>query len=199
MRRKLLVSAGVIGVTLVQGCSSTPGTGTPSATVSSPASSPGSISAPKVQNPLTTSVISKHPCDTALTDSQLTQLVGEVPSSRHTDNAAGPGCGWTKRSTGAGIDVAWMTGLRNGLSDYYAKKETDAFQQPIMIGGYPAVVYNPVVASPVGDCGVGVGIADNLAFDVHFIVGSDRYGKLNPCDAAKAIAGDVLDNLKAAQ
>jgi hypothetical protein len=61
------------------------------------------------------------------------------------------------------------------------------------------VAYNSTETSPVGDCSVGVGIADNLAFDVHFIVGSNRYGKLNPCDAAKIIAEDVLDNLKAAQ
>ncbi|MFD2416426.1 DUF3558 domain-containing protein [Amycolatopsis pigmentata] len=198
MRGKLLVSVGLIGFVLLQGCSSTPGAGTPSGTVSSTNSS-SSVSAPKVQNPLPASVISKHPCLSALTDGQLADLIGEVPQAQHTDNAAGPGCGWTKPSTAAGIDVAWMTGLRNGLSDYYAQKQRDAYQQPITIGGYPAVAYNSTEVHPVGDCSVGVGIADNLAFDVHFIVGSDRYGKLNPCDAAKAIAEDVLTNLKAAQ
>lgn len=129
----------------------------------------------------------------------MEQLLGEVPPADHTDNAAGPGCGWTKPSTAAGINVAWMTGLKNGLSDYYAKKQTDAYQQPITIGGYPALIYDPIDVSPVGDCAIGVGIADNLAFDVHFIVGSNRYGKQNPCDVAKIIAEDVLSNLKAAQ
>src|SRR5439155_8704931 len=92
------------------------------------------------------SVFSKHPCDSALTDAQLKQLTGEVPTARHTDNAAGPGCGWTKQSTAAGINVAWMTGLKNGLSDYYAKKSTDAYQQALTIGGYPAVEYNSTEA-----------------------------------------------------
>lgn len=199
MRKKLLVSAGLIGLALVQGCSSTPETGAPSQTVSPSASSPSSILAPKVQNPLPVSVIGRHPCISALTNSQMTQLLGEVPPADHTDNAAGPGCGWTKPSTAAAINVAWMTGLKNGLSDYYAQKQSDAYQQPVTIDGYPAVAYNSTDAPPVGDCSVGVGIADNLVFDVHFIVGSDRRGKLNPCDAAKVIAGDVLANLKAAQ
>jgi uncharacterized protein DUF3558 len=195
--KKLLVFAGAISMMLLQACSSNPVVGTPSGVASSSTSSSAPL-APKVQNPLPASVISKHPCDSALTAAQLTQLFGEVPSARHTDNAAGPGCGWTKASTSAGINIAWMTGLKDGLSDYYAQKQSDAYQQPADIGDYPAVVYNSTESTPVGDCSVGVGIADNLAFDVHFVVGSNRYGQQNPCDVAKVVAHDVLDNLKAA-
>lgn len=196
--RRLVALTGLVGLALLQGCSAQTVTGSPPSGVSASVSGSSAPLAPKVENPLPASLFTKHPCDSSLTDGQLTQLLGEVPASRHTDNQAGPGCGWTKRSTGAGINIAWMIGLKSGLSDYYAQKSTDAFQQPIEVGGYPAVEYNSTEASPITDCSVGVGIADNLVFDSHYVVGSNRRGTLNPCDAAKSIAQNVLENLQAA-
>jgi hypothetical protein len=197
----LRLSGALVGALMLAGCTSQGANGTQS-TASTPSTAPASASgaalAPKVQNPLPASVFAKHPCDSALTATQLMQLMNEVPPPRHTDNAAGPSCGWTKSSTSAVITVGYLTALKDGLSDVYAKKTTDAYQQPLEVGGYPAATYNSTESTPVGDCDVAVGIADNLVFDVGFVVGTDRYGKENPCDAAKTIAEDVLENLKAA-
>jgi hypothetical protein len=194
--RKLLFSVGVISVVLLQGCSSNAATDAPPS--APPSSSSSSVaSAPKVQNPLPASVISKHPCDSALTDAQLTQLLGVVPSAQHDDDATGPACGWQKTSTGATIGVGYMTNVTGGLSQVYDQQRSDAYYQVLEVSGYPALAYNSTEAAAVSDCHVAVGITDTLAYDVGFVVGSDRSGKLNPCDAAKAIAQDVLDNLKA--
>ena len=139
----------------------------------------------------------KHPCDSALTNEQLTTLLGMVPPARHTDNAAGPGCGWTKESTAAIIDVGWMTGVGGGLSQVYQAQTTAKFQQPMDVNGYPALAYDPI-EQPTERCDLAVGVADNLVFDAGFHVGDDRRGKVDPCDAAKQIAQDVLANLRAA-
>lgn len=196
MTRKLAAFAGVVGLLLVQGCSH-PATGMPPSSVSTPSAS-SSAQVPVVQNPLPASVVSKHPCESALTSGQLTQLIGEVPSPRHTDNAAGPGCGWTKQSTSAVVDVGWLSGATGGIGQVYQAEQSAAYHEPLDIEGYPALAYNSTENPPVAGCNISFGISDTLVVDAGFTVGSDRYGKLNPCDAAKAIAQDVLDNLKAA-
>jgi hypothetical protein len=144
-------------------------------------------------------VISKHPCDGALTSTQLTQLFGEVPTARHTDDATGAACQWQKGSTAATIDVGYMTGVTGGLSQVYERQQSDAYHQTLEIGGFPALAYNVTENPPVGGCDIAVGITDSLAVNIGFGIGSDRYGKQNPCDAANIIAQDVMENLKAAQ
>jgi hypothetical protein len=194
--KKLLVSVGVISVMLLQGCSSNAATGTPSNAASPSASIPSTASAPKVQNPLPASVISKHPCDAGtLTGTQLGQLFGEVPAAQRKDTQVGPGCQWQKTSTGATADVAWLTSVSGGLSQVYSQE--DAYRQVLEINGYPALAYNVTQNPPVGDCQIAIGISDSLVVGVGFVVGGNRYGQQNPCDVAKIVAQDVLGNLKA--
>jgi uncharacterized protein DUF3558 len=143
-------------------------------------------------------VFSEHPCLSALTNAQLQALAGEVPVARHTDDDTGPACQWQKESTGGTIDVGYMINVTGGLNQVYQQQQNSAYHQPLTIDGYPALAYNVGQSTPIGDCGVAVGIADNLVFEAGLVVGSDRYGKTNPCDGAKVVAQDVLENLKAA-
>ncbi|GLY64295.1 hypothetical protein Atai01_09140 [Amycolatopsis taiwanensis] len=159
------------------------------------------MSAPKVskvQNPLPASVVSKHPCDSALTDAQLTELLGMVPSARREDDPTGPVCGWQKTSTGATIGVGYLTNVSGGLSQVNDRQQGDAYYEALEVGGYPALAYNSTETAPVSDCHVAVGITDTVAYDVGFVVGGNRAGKQDPCDVAKIVAQDVLENLKAA-
>ena len=178
---------------LLVGCSSPVATAPPTATGASPSAASTAPIAPKVTDPLPASVFDKHPCDSGLTSAQLKSLFGEVPPARHTDNAAGPGCGWTKESTVAVIDVAWMTGVKGGLSQVYQAQQEAAFHQPTDVDGYPALFYNPT-EQPTQMCGLAVAISDTLVFDVSYnAIGS----KVSRCDGAKQIAQDVLANLRA--
>ncbi|WAL64230.1 DUF3558 domain-containing protein [Amycolatopsis cynarae] len=155
-------------------------------------------SSSKVTNPLPVSAMAKHPCDGALTSGQLAQLLGEAPAPEHADDATGPVCHWQKTSTGAIVGVGYMTNVSGGVSQVYDQQQGDAYRQVLQVGGYPALAYNSTESSPVTDCHVAVGVTDTLAYDVGFVVGSNRYRKMNPCDAAVDIAGKVLSNLKAA-
>lgn len=187
----VLFAAGLLAV----GCSSSPSTQPPGAVRTPSASSafPGASSAPKVADPLPASVFDKHPCDIALTPDQLKQLISEAPPSHRTDNAAGPGCGWTRQSTGTIIEVAWLTGA-GSLSEVIASQEHSVFHQQTEVDGYPALYYNPE-EQPTEICHVAVGIADNLVFEAAI---NALAGKVNRCDAANQIAEKVLTNLKAA-
>ncbi|WP_246127652.1 DUF3558 domain-containing protein [Amycolatopsis rhizosphaerae] len=187
---------------LIGGCSShsvTPpvatGAGSGAASVSTGSSA---RLVPTVSSPLPVAVISKHPCDSALTDAQVKDLLGEISPRFHTDNQAGLLCQWQKQSTGATVAIGWLTGLKDGLNQVYANQKDDAYFQPSEIEGFPALVYDITDRKPDTNCAISIGIADKVAIDVGFTVGTNRSGKQNPCDAAKVIAGMVLDNLKAA-
>ncbi|WP_158888297.1 DUF3558 domain-containing protein [Amycolatopsis anabasis] len=188
------------------GCSSgTEGSPSGESPGSTSASTPGGAAglprsgAPKVADPLPASVFEKHPCDGSLTPAQLTELLGEVPSARKTDNAAGPGCGWTKSSTHAIVDVGYMTGVTDGLTQMYeVQKPKAAFWQELApVAGYPAIAYDATRAQPVESCAVAVGVADNLVFDAAATLGQNRIGKVDPCEASRKLAEMVLTNLKA--
>jgi hypothetical protein len=201
MTMRLRLPAALVGTLALAACTSQGPSSTPPApsnNSTTSTSAPGAALAPKVQNPLPASVFSKHPCESALTDAQLQQLANEVLPARHTDDATGPACQWQKQSTAATFDVAYMTNVTGGLNQVYEQQQDSPYHQPLEISGYPALAYNVGQANPVGNCSISVGIADNLVFDVGFVPGTDRYGKVNPCDSAKIIAQDVLENLKSA-
>ena len=193
MSKRLVVPV-VAGVALLMTACTSPTPTAPAATTGSTSSAASTEPvAPKVADPLPASAFDKHPCDSGLTPAQLKSLFGEVPPARHTDNAAGPGCGWTKSTTHSVIDVAWMTGVKGGLSQVYQAQQEAAFHQPTDVDGYPALFYNPT-EQPTQMCGLAVAISDTLVFDVSYnAIGS----KVSRCDGAKQIAQDVLANLRA--
>lgn len=180
-------------VALATGCSSNSPSTPPAGVGGSAPVSSTSAAAPPVSDPLPASVFDKHPCESALTTAQLNQLINVVPPARHTDNQAGPSCGWTKPSPLAIIDVAWMTGVHGGLSQVVAAQQNAPFHESTTVSGYPGLSYNS--EQPTHDCHVAVGIADSLVFDVAF--GADA-AKVSPCDGATQVAQKVLANLKAA-
>lgn len=200
MNKRVVVTAAIAGVVLLGGCASHSQPPLVASTGSSaaPIGGSGTRLAPKVDNPLPASVVGKHPCDSALTDAQLTNLLGEVPPAFHTDQTAGPQCQWQKQSNGATIAVAWLTGFTDGLNQVYLNQREDAYFQPLRFEGYPAVVYDITDKTPDTNCAISVGITDRAVIDVGLTLGSERVGKQNPCDGAKTIAKMVLDNVKAA-
>jgi hypothetical protein len=175
IRKKLcLAAATALAALALAGCSQTtigsanPTTVAPSsATVSAPSQS--SAKAPAVKTPLNASKFVGDPCLT-LTQAQQQQFEGTKPG-RRVDGAYGVGCAWNfGANASTGTSVGFVTTVTNGLTHLYEQNSAGFFKsgyfQPIDVEGYPAA-YNEVADNRTGgQCGLSVGISDNIFFDV---------------------------------
>src|SRR5215217_6976818 len=207
-RTILLTSAAVIAL-VAAGCSSGPTTtGTPSAAPtknSSPASSGSATSslpyagAPKVPNPLPASIVNGDPCKDFLTPAQVEVTLGTPTDIKRADEPSiGPGCDLANTQTGAHIVVAYSTALPGGLSAIYQniKPKASPWKEYPSIQGFPAVGYvTPSGGLPDRFCQVSTGITDNLTVELSLFVGSGKRGKVVPCDAAEAVANQIMATL----
>jgi hypothetical protein len=201
MIRRILVTtaAAITGMAVLASCTGdrqTPGAATPAP--SSSAELPNS-GAPKVDNPLPTKVLEGSPCDSALTEQQLTDYLGQPGAAKPKDSELGPMCDWASTSgSGAGILVAFETKTGQGLSLTYKVEKPKASRwvdDLAPVQGYPAVGYVDVGASGQRSCVIVVGVADDLAYSVSLVLGSDS-GK-DACQLGRGVADTVLTNLKA--
>ncbi|UOX91447.1 DUF3558 domain-containing protein [Amycolatopsis sp. FBCC-B4732] len=116
---------------------------------------------------------------------------------------AGPSCLWKLRGEGIGLSVALGTGSRDkgagGLAGIYAgyrQKKFIRFLEPAPeVEGYPAVYFDAQDERSMGSCGLGVGIADDLTFDVY---AQGYQGQDDSCAAATQVASSVIKTLKGA-
>ncbi|GHG43360.1 MULTISPECIES: DUF3558 domain-containing protein [Amycolatopsis] len=200
IRRVLATTAAVItGIAVLTSCTGdrrTPGTASPAP--SSSAELPNS-GAPKVDNPLPAKVLEGSPCDSALTEQQLTDYLGQPGTAKPKDSELGPMCDWASTSgSGAGILVAYETKTGQGLSLTYKVEKPKASRwvdDLAPVQGYPAVGYVDVGAGGQRSCVIVVGVADDLAYSVSLVLGSDS-GK-DACQLGRGVADTVLTNLKA--
>jgi hypothetical protein len=185
---------------LLAGCTDKRGTAdpAPSTAESSVAGLPHS-GAPKVESPLSSTVLAGSPCDTALTRDQLTDLLGEPTPGRASDDALGSACNWSSDSgSGASIAVNYQVKSDQGLSLAYQNVQPAAARwKPLSpIEGFPAVAY--ANSEDKRACVIVVGVTDELAFSVALTLGdkATSEGK-DSFDVAPQVADTVLSNLKA--
>ncbi|WP_307793204.1 DUF3558 domain-containing protein [Amycolatopsis sp. MtRt-6] len=193
----------------VTACTTTKdGTASPSSTGSTSAgSSSGDPEVPKVSVPLDASKYAADPCGLVPAD-VLTPLRLPVPGeNRSTGNdaqtKAGPSCSWKIQGEGIGVLLTLGTANRDrgagGLAGLYAgyKQRTFIrFLEPApAVDGYPAIYYGLADMRSVGTCGLGVGIADDLAVDVY---AQGYKNEDDSCGTAARIAAAMIKTLKGA-
>lgn len=203
-RRVLTVATAVTaGMVLLASCTQerqATGTATPAPT-STGEELPNS-GAPKVGQPLPAKVLDGDPCDSALTNEQLTGYLGQPGAPKSTDEALGPMCDWGSSSgSGAGILVIYETKNQQGLSLAYKNEKPKAKRwvddlEPIQ--GYPAVGYVDTGTTDNRTCVIVVGVSDELAYTVSLSMGDSavQAGK-DACQLGRGVADTVLTNLKA--
>ncbi|MET8998352.1 DUF3558 domain-containing protein [Amycolatopsis sp. NPDC004169] len=199
----------VFSVGALAGCTTTKdGTASPSATASTPSgSSSGDPEVPKVSAPLDASKYATDPCGLVPAD-VLTPLrlpvPGETrPAGNDSRTKAGPSCSWKIKGEGIGVLLTLGTANRDrgagGLAGLYAgyKQRTFIrFLEPAPdVDGYPAIYYGLSDERSTGTCGLGVGIADDLAADVY---AQGYQGADDSCGTAARIAAAMIKTLKGA-
>jgi hypothetical protein len=116
---------------------------------------------------------------------------------------AGPTCSWRLRGQGIGVLVSLATGSRDagtgGLAGLYAAHRANTLVKFIErapdVESYPAVFWGPLDERRMGSCGLGVGIADDLTFDVY---AQGYQGPDDSCGAATQVASSIIKTLKGA-
>lgn len=213
MRRSVvarsMTAAVLVSVTVLGGCSDeTNGDPQPSApNTGPPATDPGAV--PKVAKPIDPGPFLSNPC-TLVPDSALSQLGQFDPPEPDVDsdeakNLLGPGCGWLSKDIG-GPSVGIRIGIPRrdqaqdgfkGMESVYKSKESGDIDhlQPVQLAGhpeYPAAINGMSADIAEGDCGIDVGIADDLTFSASVI---DDENPGNACPMAQKVAEIVLDSM----
>ncbi len=198
-------SAGLVAAcTTTTGGTASPSTaGTPPAT-GSPSADP---EVPKVAAPLDASKYVADTCAVVPKDVLASLGMPETGTFQAKGDTlftkAGPTCSWKIRGQGTGLLVSLGTGSRDagtgGLAGLYAAHRANTlvrFLEPAPdVDGYPAVYWGPLDERPMGSCGIGVGIADDLTFDVY---AQGYQGADDSCGAATQVATSVIKTLKGA-
>jgi hypothetical protein len=198
-----------IGVTflgaLLAACSGSTVVGSPTTTSSGQPTSTGSTTlAPPVQNPLPAKAIDGSPCDSALSGTQLSDLIGKTDPAKPGDTPLGSSCSWENASAnGAGISVYYQTKSDQGLNLAYKNVKPTATHweelQPIQ--GYPAVGYRAAGdtdTTGTDHCNVVVGISATLSYSVAITMSTTAIAKkIDACAAGRDVADRVLTNIKA--
>ena len=200
-------AAVVLTALCVSACSGTTGgTAAPAApppVPSSPVAADPNV--PKVAAPLDVSAYTAKPCDT-VPAAVLSSLDYTAPGQPHTgsagDTAAGPYCAWIAGAEGLSVQVGLLTGNRDrgigGLAGLYAGKASGqvGFLEPAPdVAGYPAVYTDLRDRRASGDCGLDVGVADDLVFSVS---AQGYQGQQDSCQVAGKVAAAVVSTLKGA-
>ncbi|MPZ00570.1 MAG: DUF3558 domain-containing protein [Actinophytocola sp.] len=205
-KRITTVAASLITVGLLAGCSTDEaGAPTPSQKTSA-SQSPSAAELPHSGAPAVTSTVDTgkwegKPCD-ALTSSQLSSnRLNSVEAEPDLQSMNGPQCSWYSPNTGS-FGGAFLTKTPTGeppqgLSAGYAnnKKNPFAIWQEVTIEGQPAVIANEKDQRNRGECGVAVGLRDDLAYSVR-ITDPDKDFANDPCAFAKKIATLAVTTMK---
>jgi len=155
---------------------------------------------PKVDNPINTSRFRQTPCD-SLPQDQVTELLGNGAEAKPDVTApAGPTCDWHPAGTShASVHVIFGTVDDLGLTSVYRARGATykLFEVLEPIDGYPLVAYGTSDRRATdGMCAVAVGTSDRSTMDVAISQSQENVGKTDPCDAARAVAVKVLENVR---
>jgi hypothetical protein len=185
---------------LLAGCTGERGSASPApSTTSSDAAALPHSGAPKVDTPLSSTVLDGSPCDTALTSEQVSTFLGDATSGKPSDSELGPICNWSSNSgSGAGIAVSYQTKSDQGISLAYGNVQPKAARwKPLdPIQGFPAVAYANF--DDKRSCVIVIGVTEELAFSTGLTLGdkATSEGK-DSFDIAPQVADAVMTNLKA--
>lgn len=205
VRFATLAAVAVAGTVFAAGCS---GGSTPSKGMGAANPSPSVAGktlpyagAPKVEHPLPGSVLSAHPCDSALTPDQVGEALTQKLRGEHDDKPElGAQCHWTNSDVGAGVSVIYVTKVSDGLSAVYAntKPKSKVWRPLPPIQEHPAVAHSTYGAEGSKSfCQVSFGISDNYSVGVSVNLSPAKVGaQTDPCDAAARVADMVVTNLK---
>jgi Protein of unknown function (DUF3558) len=202
----------LVGMALVAGCATaSEGTPNPDPDASSPGSeqSPPSSEdpsdgdlpsdgAPNIENPLDISRFLTDPC-LALTVEQTHDL-GVPQTGEASAETLGNVCTWQNPETRGLTSIAMIEKYRRGLSAAYLANEQGkyAYFEPLApIEGYPAVAYDSSDERDRGSCALGVGVANDLMFELSLRLSTDNIAKKkDPCETAVVVAGMMLSTMK---
>ncbi|MGW7534615.1 DUF3558 domain-containing protein [Amycolatopsis sp. NPDC054798] len=200
-----VAAVAAVGATFVAGCSGgsvpTSDTGAMSPLPSAAGKTLPYAGAPKVEHPLPESVLSTHPCDSALTPDQVGEALSKIPRGEHDDKPElGAQCHWTNSDVGAGVSVIYVTKVSDGLSAVYAntKPQSTVWHPLSSMQGLPAVAHSTYsTEGSKSFCQVSVGISDKYTVGVSVNLSPAKVGsRQDPCSAAVQVAGMVITNLK---
>lgn len=206
MRRLLMTAAAVVVSVGLVGCSgeAEPGVptgeggsgGTPTTGGEANSGLPHS-GAPRVQTPIAdTASWEADPCG-VVTDSQFQAEGLEIRVSEPSEDEMGAVCDWAIEGGGS-FSGSFIAGGA-GLSAVYANNEKgkfDHFEAIEPIEGQPAVMALGVDDRDDGNCGIDVGIRDDM---VYFVAMTARPGTPladDPCKWASKIAGLAVQTMK---
>ncbi|MCR6489530.1 DUF3558 domain-containing protein [Amycolatopsis sp. OK19-0408] len=196
-RRSTTLTVVTACAVLLAGCTGERGTAQPAST--SPAAELPNSGAPKVENPLPAKVLDGSPCDTALTATQVSDVLGDTGQGKSQDEALGPLCQWDSSSgSGAGLTVGYDTKSDQGISLSYknTKPKSTLWKELEPVQTYPAIAYGD--QSDKRLCNVVVGVSDELTYGVTLTLGDKAAadGK-DACELGRTVADMVMTNLKA--
>jgi hypothetical protein len=192
----ILATVGTVitGVVLA-GCSS-PAQGVPSPTTAPSAGASATGGAPPIAHPIDTTKYQQDPCS-VLTAAQLGDLnVGA--QAKPTTSAFGPGCEWADSDgpSKTNIGMTLLTKL-HGLNSLYAARRNYSYFIPTMIDGFPGVYAGGPDERNNGTCGLDVGVAPAMEFDVIVFVEHESPNYHNPCGVAQELAIGMVSTMKA--
>lgn len=209
LRTRLVVP--ILGLAIASACTVTskgesrpePDTGSPSSN-SAPSTTSGSevelpfAGAPKVKDPLDTSIYEQDPCK-SLTAAQAQSLNLPPSGIINDDVALGIGCDWTNSDTRGKAKINFIVDDPRGLSPEYKANEDGKwkyFDDVPDIEGYPAVSRGAIDDRDLGYCTLIVGTADDMAFATIVQLPLADGGTDDPCEAAAEAAGLALQTMK---
>lgn len=195
MNRRLALSVLAVTATalVLTGCAAKKrGSAAPAPTDTS-ASAPSTGAAPRVPSPLNTAKIEANACDAlSSTDRSDLKLDGGAPRQ----GPAGPSCTYLESADPSNqIDVTTVTENKNGLSDVYDTKANDEYFGESQIGGYPAVFAAVKDYRNDGQCGLWIGVTDQLAVQIMVQYGHGP-GVQDPCSVASKFGEAMVSTLK---
>jgi hypothetical protein len=150
-------------------------------------------SAPKVSDPLDPAPISSDACAALSSAKRGTLGLG---TGKPRTIGSGPTCSWDY-SDGSGntVNISPIQANKNGLSDLYDQKSEQAYFEETTVSGYPAVYSDVTDDRNRGECGLQIGVTDQLAVYVltQLEAGADVS---KPCPVADRIGAAMIETLK---
>lgn len=216
MRVRVLAGLGCAVLIFAAGCGGGSTAGEPSTVPKRPSSSQAGSGLPKygapaVTHPLDVSSIAQDPCK-AVTKQQMEAFPGSLDRTRVSPTTAtgeGKSCGWIFDSGGRYGTFGRISGgvvpptpSYQGLTSIYEGRQdgsADTFRPVDSISGYPGVVYASGRDIGEGYCRLTVGLRNDTAYRITTGLDPDHPSYAKPCDAAKKLAGFVVQTLKEAQ
>ena len=204
--RGRLAAVAAVATAVLAGCTATedgnpsaaPGTGSAGPTTSTtddPTTSAPGADVPRVKTPLDVSKFVDKPC-TALTQAQLDRL--GVADQQQGTEPTGQYCRWSN-DRGGYVNLAFVAG-QGGLSAVYGGSEAGQyklFEELPEVAGYPAVIAMLTDERKPGDCGIAIGVDDDITLSVGTAQSLEKVGTGDPCQVAVGVAEQILETVKA--